>query len=161
MPKKRAAKSSNDEKQVPHLTAEELLAWRGLLETEARLIHLLDEELSTRRGMTINEFDVLYQLWIAPGMRRRMKDLAAALLVTPGGVTRLASRLEERGWIRRVATQGVQAVEAELAPSGLRALDAAMDTHFTGVRRLFTSHLSPADVRRLAEIWERLRSAGG
>jgi DNA-binding MarR family transcriptional regulator len=144
---------------VPHLTAEELLAWRGLLETEAKLIPLLDVELRKRGGMSINEFDVLYQLWVAPGMRRRMKDLAAAVLVTPSGVTRLATRLEHRGWIRRLGNRGVQAVKAELTSSGIRALERAMDTHFAGVHRVFVSHLSASEIRRLAALWRRLHPA--
>lgn len=146
------------EKPVPHLSAEQLLAWRGLLETEARLIPMLDEELRSRRGMSVNEFDVLYQLWRAPDMRGRMKDLAAAVLVTPGGVTRLVARLEERGWVRRTGERGVQAVTAELTSAGRRALERAMDTHFAGVRRAFVERLSAAEIRRLVDLWGRLRT---
>jgi DNA-binding MarR family transcriptional regulator len=147
------------EKAVPHLSREELLAWRGLLETEARLIPLLDQELRDHGGMSVNEFDVLYQLWIAPQARGRMKDLAAAVLVTAGGVTRLVTRLEKRGWVRRVGKSGVQAVEAALTPAGQRALTRAMNTHFAGVRRVFVSHLSSAEIQSLAGLWKRLRGA--
>lgn len=147
------------EKDVPHLGAVELLAWRGLLETEARLIARLDEELRERGGMSINEFDVLYQLWATPDRGARMKDLAAAVLVTPGGVTRLVARLEERGWVRRAGERGVQAVTAELTAAGARALERAMDVHFAGVRRVFVSRLAPVEIKRLVDLWGRLAAS--
>jgi hypothetical protein len=69
------------ERAVPHLAEDELLAWRGMLELEARVLAVLDAELREKRGMSISEFDALYQLWIQPGGRCRMKDLASRLLV--------------------------------------------------------------------------------
>jgi len=146
------------DKTVPHLSPAELLAWRGLLETEARLIPYFDSELRERDGMSVNEFDALYQLWIGPNMRRRMKELAAALLVTPGGVTRLATRLEGRGWVRRLGKRGTQAVDVELTRLGLRTLERAMDTHFAGVARMFVARLSPKEIRQLVVVWRKLRS---
>ena len=143
------------ERSVPHLSPDELLAWRGLLETQSRLIRRLDEELLAEQGLSISEFDALYQLWVAPGMRRRMKDLAGAVLVTRSGITRLVDRLEDRGLVRRISQTGVQAVEAGLTPAGVRVLRQAMETHFRGVRQLFVSQLSPAEIRRLVTLWTR------
>ncbi|MER7499292.1 MarR family transcriptional regulator [Nonomuraea pusilla] len=149
--------ASAHEREVPHLTERQLMAWRGMLEVESRILPLLDADLRRRADVTINEFDVLYQLWIAPGQRCRMKDLADAVLVTPSGITRMVVRLEERGLVRRVTEQGRQAVEAELTPEGERRLRQAMDAHFREVRRLFIDHLSETDVTRLVALWRRLR----
>lgn len=145
------------QRQVPHLTDAQLLAWRGMLEVESRLLPLLDEDLQQRTGLTISEFDVLYQLWIAPEQRRRMKHLAKAVLVTPSGITRMVARLEERGLVRRTSHAGRQAVDAALTPEGERRLQQAMDVHFRGVRRLFIDNLSATDIERLVALWRRLR----
>jgi DNA-binding MarR family transcriptional regulator len=145
------------ERRVPHLTEDELLAWRGLLEVEARLLPIFDAELRDKHDLSISEFDALYQLWIQPGSRCRMKDLASKLLVTRGGVTKLINRLESRGLVRRVGQPGLQAVEAELTCAGESTLAAAMDTHFDGVRRLVVSRLEPDELRTLRDIAERLR----
>ena len=145
------------EREVPHLAEAELLAWRGMLEVERQMLPLMDEELQRRTGLTISEFDVLYQLWIAPSKRRRMKHLAQAVLVTPGGITRMVGRLEERKLVRRVNSAGRQAVEAELTPAGEEQLHIAMDVHFHDVRRLFIDKLSATDVAWLVELWQRLR----
>jgi DNA-binding MarR family transcriptional regulator len=148
---------SGHERAVPHLNEDELLAWRGLLELEARVLAALDAELQDKRGMSISEFDALYQLWLQPGARCRMKDLANSLLVSRGGATKLISRLEAKGLVRRVSQPGLQAVQAELTAAGESALAEAMDTHFDGVRRMVISRLDPAEVRTLKRISERLR----
>jgi DNA-binding MarR family transcriptional regulator len=148
---------SGHERAVPHLSEDELLAWRGLLELEARVLSALDAELRDKRGMSIGEFDALYQLWLQPGARCRMKDLANSLLVSRGGVTKLISRLEAKGLVRRVSQPGLQAVQAELTVAGEAALADAMDTHFDGVRRMVVSRLEPAELRTLKRISERLR----
>ena len=149
---------SSAERPVPHLTEPQLLAWRGMLEVQSRLLPLLDADLQQQAGLTINEFDLLYQLWIAPEQRQRMNHLAKALLVTPSGVTRMVSRLERRGLVERVNVQGRQAVDAALTTAGQRKLQAAMDIHFLGVRRLFIDNCSDSDVTRLVALWRRLRS---
>jgi DNA-binding MarR family transcriptional regulator len=148
---------SGHEPAVPHLTEAELLAWRGLLELEARVLSVLDAELRDKRDMSISEFDALYQLWLQPGGRCRMKDLANSLLVSRGGATKLINRLAARGMVRRVSQPGLQAVEAELTAKGESALAEAMDTHFDGVRRLVISRLEPEELQTLRRISERLR----
>lgn len=147
------------ERAVPHLTEGELLAWRGMLELEARVLVALDAELREKRGVSISEFDALYQLWIKPGCRCRMKDLANRLLVSRGGATKLIIRLEKRGLVRRISQSGQQAVTAELTPEGESVLTDAMDTHFDGVRRLVISRLEPGELAMLRRIAERLRDA--
>ena len=84
-----------------------------------------------------------------------MKDLASSLLVTRGGATRLIARLESKGLVRRISRPGLQAVEAELTVAGESVLAAAMDTHFDGVRRLFTSRLEPGDLCALRHVSRR------
>jgi DNA-binding MarR family transcriptional regulator len=145
------------ERAVPHLSEEELLAWRGLLELEARVLSVLDGELRDKQGLSVGEFDALYQLWIQPGSRCRMKDIANRLLVSRGGATKLIIRLEKRGLVRRVSQAGLQAVTAELTEAGEAALTEAMDTHFDGVRRLVISRLDAGELATLRQIADRLR----
>jgi DNA-binding MarR family transcriptional regulator len=149
------------ERGVPHLSEGELLAWRGMLELEARVLAVLDAELRDKRDLSISEFDALYQLWVQPGGRCRMKDLANRLLVSRGGATKLIIRLEKRGLVQRMSQSGLQAVTAALTEAGEAALADAMDTHFDGVRRLVVSRLEPDELAMLRRIAERLRDAPG
>jgi DNA-binding MarR family transcriptional regulator len=147
------------ERAVPHLTAQELLAWRGILEVQSVVLPALEAELRQELGLVLSEFDVLYQLWRMPDKQRRMVDLARALLVTAGGVTRIVSRLEKRGLVERVSASGRQAVITRLTRRGERELQAAMDVHFDGVRRMFLRHLSHTDIDRIVGLWNRIRDA--
>ncbi|MFC4946563.1 MarR family winged helix-turn-helix transcriptional regulator [Pseudonocardia sp. GCM10023141] len=147
------------EKAVPHLSSRELLAWRGVLEVQSAILPALEAELRQSVGITLSEFDVLYQLWRTPEKQRRMIDLARAVLVTPGGITRIVARLEERGLVRRVSAAGRQAVLTRLTPRGERETAAAMDVHFDGVRRMFIQYVDRADIDRVIELWARIREA--
>jgi DNA-binding MarR family transcriptional regulator len=145
------------EREVPHLGHRELLAWRGVLETYATIIPALEAELRQQTALTLSEFDVLYQIWQLPDKRIRMGDLSRAVLVTPSGVTRLVARLEERGLVQRVRSQGKQAVVTRLTDKGDEVLQAAMDVHFQGVKRMFIQHLGEADIERMIATWSRIR----
>jgi DNA-binding MarR family transcriptional regulator len=153
--------SGQPEKAVPHLSERELLAWRGMLEVHGRLMPALDEELRQAVDLSLSEFDVLYQLWMQPGGRLRMKHLAAVLLITPGGVTRIVSRLEAEGLVRRVSRPGEQAVDAELTPKAVTRLARAMDVHFAGVKTMFAAVLADDEAEILAALWSRIRAAPG
>ena len=144
------------ERTVPHLTSPELLAWRGLLEVHAKVLPELETELQTQASLTLSEFDVLYQLWRMPGGRCRMIDLARAVLVTPGGVTRIVDRLKQGGLVDRTKIAGRQAVFAELTHKGSAALQRAMDVHFAGVKRLFLQYLSDSNVDDMNDVWRRI-----
>jgi DNA-binding MarR family transcriptional regulator len=144
------------ERAVPHLTSPELLAWRGLLELHAKMLPALDNELRTRTNLTVSEFDVLYQLWRMPEGRCRMVDLSRAVLVTPGGVTRIVDRLKRAGLVGRTKTAGRQAVTAELTAKGSAELQRAMDVHFAGVKRLFLQYLSEANIDGMNDVWRRI-----
>jgi DNA-binding MarR family transcriptional regulator len=143
------------EKNVPNLSKLELLAWRGLLETHARLLLALGDDLRRFASLSLSEFDVLLQLWLHRGDRMRMKSLAAALLVTPSGATRTVARLEREGLVTRASRQGEQAVYASLTDAGRVKLKAAMDIHFAGVRQLFTATLSDTEMRMLVALWHK------
>jgi len=146
------------ERAVPHLSSRQLQAWRGALEIQALLLPKLEAELREETGLTISEFDVLHQLWRAPGGVRRVGDLANDVLVTPGGITHLADRLVDRGLIERHRREGRQAVELSLTGAGGHQLRAAMNVVFAGVRTKFVDLLEPEEVELLAALWARLQA---
>jgi len=127
--------------------------WRGMLEVRTRLVRL-DADLQRRADLTTTEFDVLFRLWTAPERTLRMNRLAG--VVTPSGITRMVSRLEERGLVARVTAPGRQAVDARLTPEGERNLERAMDILFLDVRREFIDRIPAPDITRLAALWTRL-----
>ena len=93
----------------------------------------------------------------ADGRKMRMRDLAASVILSRSGLTRLADRLEREGLIRREScSDDARGAYAVLTPAGAQKLALARSTHLSGVRSLFLQHFSEAELETLAEAWERV-----
>ncbi|WP_329262696.1 MarR family transcriptional regulator [Actinoallomurus sp. NBC_01490] len=77
--------------------------------------------------------------------------------MSTGGFTRLADRLERRGLIerRRSAVDG-RGFEVTLTREGRALLRKAWSRQYRDLHRLFLDRLDDDDLRRLADIWDRL-----
>src|SRR4051794_6404451 len=76
-------------------------AWYGLLQVSTRLAERISAELEVRTGLPLAWFELLMQLYWSDEHRRRMSDLADALLLSRGGTTRLVARVEAAGFVVR------------------------------------------------------------
>jgi DNA-binding MarR family transcriptional regulator len=139
------------------LSEPELAAWRGMLRAHAALIKTLDAELEHAHGLPLSSYEVMVALDDAPGRRMRMCDLAASVLLSRSGITRLVDRLERDGFVARdPCTQDARGAFAVLTAAGARKLLAARATHIDGVRRHFLSRLSADELEALGELLSRL-----
>jgi DNA-binding MarR family transcriptional regulator len=116
----------------------ELGAWRAFIQTHARLLHRLDEELQAAHGLSIAEYDALLQLVTAPERRLRMSTLADRVLLSRSGITRLVDRLVADGMVERSACPtDARGSMATITQAGVSRLRAASKTHLEGVRKYF------------------------
>ncbi|MFI5844161.1 MarR family winged helix-turn-helix transcriptional regulator [Catenuloplanes sp. NPDC051500] len=131
-------------------------AWGGFLNTHTRLWREMESRLA-RTGVTMSEYDVLAALEAAGADGVRMSDLAARRLMSTGGFTRMADRLERQGLItrQRSVTDG-RGFHAVLTPAGQERLSHARRTHLDDVRAIFLGRLTPGEQEQLRAIWERL-----
>lgn len=137
----------------------ELRAWRGFLETHARLVRELDEELRAAHDLPLSTYDVLTTLESAPDRRLRMRDLADAVLLSRSGLTRLVDRLERTGLVaREECADDARGAFALLTDRGLETLRRARPTHQAGVRRRFLDRLEPGEHDVLGTIWSRIKT---
>src|SRR4051794_20115455 len=135
----------------------ELRAWRGMLRVHATLTKALDAELDAAHGLPLSSYEVLMNLADADGERMRMSDLAAMVILSRSGLTRLVDRLEREGLIARESCPSdARGSFATLTPAGRRKLDAARATHLAGVRSLFLAHFSAEEQELLGTAWERV-----
>lgn len=112
--------------------------WRAFIQTHARLIHKLDEELQDAHGLSLAEYDALIQLVNAPDRRLRMSVLADRVLLSRSGITRLVDRLEADGMVERFACPtDARGSMASITHLGVTRLRSASKTHLDGVRRYF------------------------
>jgi DNA-binding MarR family transcriptional regulator len=136
---------------------EEMRAWRGLLRAHACLVKALDGELDVAHGLPLISYEVLVYLEEADDERMRMCDLAASILLSRSGLTRLVDRLERDGLIeRRSCDHDARGAYATLTIEGRERLAAARETYIAGVRRHFLDHFSADELEALGGYWDRL-----
>ena len=139
------------------LNPEELAAWRGFLRVHSAFTKQLDADLLAAHGLSLSGYEVLLHLAESPGGCARMSGIAASVLLSRSGLTRLVDRLERAGLVRREAVEGdARGSNAVITPAGRKAFTAARRTHLAGVRERFLEPLSGADRRTLARLWERM-----
>lgn len=131
--------------------------WRLFLEAHAQVIARLDVDLRREVGMPLAWYDVLVHLSEAPDGRRRMQDLARAVLISKSGLTRLVDRLCTAGYLERepdpMDGRGTYAI---LTPVGRRALEDAAPAHLRSVEQVFTAPLAPEEAAVMAAALERV-----
>jgi DNA-binding MarR family transcriptional regulator len=104
------------------------------------------------------EFSVMVALSRQPGRSLQLKELA---VVANGSLSRLShviTRLERRGWVRRLSGTKGRATHAELTDEGYRKLMAAGPIHFQEVRRLVFDLLTPEEVKALRRVASRINT---
>jgi DNA-binding MarR family transcriptional regulator len=135
----------------------ELGAWRAFIQTHARLLHRLDEELQAAHSLSLAEYDALLQLVNAPDRRLRMSALADRVLLSRSGITRLVDRLVADGMVERFACPtDARGSMAAITALGVSRLRAASRTHLEGVRRYFLDVVSAEEQAVLQQSLERV-----
>ena len=130
------ATSTTKPPDAAQLDERELRAWRGMLRAHAALTKALDADLDAAHGLPLSSYEVLMYLNDADDRRMRMRDLAASVILSRSGLTRLADRLEREGLIRRESCPSdARGAFAVLTPAGAEMLSAAR-THAPGGRAL-------------------------
>jgi DNA-binding MarR family transcriptional regulator len=139
------------------LTPVELAAWRGLLRAHSALVRELDAELRANHDLSLLEYEVLLVLEEALDARMRMSDLAAAVLLSQSGLTRLVDRLAGAGSVERTRCEDDgRGLNAALTSAGRARLERARPSHLADVRASFLDRFDAAELRTLAGFWERV-----
>jgi DNA-binding MarR family transcriptional regulator len=132
-------------------------AWRALLRAYGCLAKRLDAELERAHRLPMSSFEVLHLLNDASGGRMRMCELAEQAQLSRSGLTRLADRLEREGLLQRCSCDhDARGAYACLTDAGRERLAQAQVTHVAVARAQFLSHFSELELRRLADMCDRI-----
>src|ERR1700750_1309991 len=103
----------------PHHTA-----WRSLAMTHAAVSGRLQEALAAAELPPLAGFEMLAAIAASDGERMKMGELAEALVITRGGLTKLVDRLVKAGLIERTFCDTDRRVSyATLLPAGAGPLE--------------------------------------
>ncbi|HEY3829148.1 MAG TPA: MarR family transcriptional regulator [Solirubrobacteraceae bacterium] len=142
---------------VACLSAEQALAFTGLLETSRRLTRELEGELEAKHGLSFSALGLLGRLAVAPRGTLRLTILAQDMGLSLSRVSRVVDGLEERELLeRQQCPADARAINACLTARGATLVRQAQATHGAGVRRHFFEKLDKEQVRMLAATFTSL-----
>lgn len=137
------------------LTPEEQFAWRSFIEGSRALVDALDRQLQVDSTLPHAYFEVLVPLSEAPNRALRMSELAERTRSSRSRLSHAVSRLEERGWVKRVdCPTDKRGQLAILTEEGMDVVRRAAPGHVAAVRKYLIDRLSPEQVKVLGEIGE-------
>lgn len=141
------------------LTPEEQRAWRGFVRLHERLGGRLGRLLQSESHVSPADFAVLVHLTDTPEGRQRYQDLARALEWEKSRMSHHIARMAGRGMVvREECLEDARGAFVVITDVGRAAVEAAAPRHVEAVRELFMDHVTPAELRVLAEISERVIS---
>ena len=135
-------------------------AWIALNQTHAAVTQRLQDALAAADFPPLPWYDVLATLGDAPGRRLKMGDLAEALVITRGGLTKLVDRLVKAGLLERTFCETDRRVSyATLLPTGAEMLEEMRPVVIAELRVSFAEKLSDEQADGLRESLERVRAS--
>jgi DNA-binding MarR family transcriptional regulator len=146
-----------DESDVRWLTAEELASWLSVVRLMTWLPWSIDQQLQRDSKLGMVEYQVLAMLSESPDRTMRMSSLAEVTNASLSRLSRVVTRLESRGLVRREPepTDG-RFTNAILTEDGFQILAEAAPGHLALVRSLVIDVLSPEQLRRLGRDADRI-----
>jgi DNA-binding MarR family transcriptional regulator len=132
---------------------------RSLSRIMYALPRAIDADMVREQGLPFTEFLVLRHLAEAPDRQLRMSELAGARDMSLSGMTRIVTRLENEGFVKRVrAESDARGWNAVLTDAGVARLAEVWPANIASVRRHFLDHLQGLDLKALAEAFQRVAS---
>ena len=131
-------------------------AWLALLRTNARLWDQLETQMRRDHGLTIARYDVLAHLELAGG-RLRLSELAATVMLSPSGLSKLLDRMDASGLIQREPDpRDARSTYAVITPRGRALVTKARASHHDLLQRRFGDALDDEDVADITRIMGRI-----
>jgi DNA-binding MarR family transcriptional regulator len=135
-------------------------AWGALTRTHAAIVGRLQEALAAADYPPLPWYEVLATVAEAPEERMKMGDLAEALVITRGGLTKLVDRLVKAGLLERTFCETDRRVSyATLCPAGRELLGEMRPVVIAELETAFAANLSARQADELRENLERVRSS--
>lgn len=142
-------------------TASIVSAWESLFRAQVAVMRDLAAAFPTR-DISMNEYDVLFNISTQPGHSVRLRDLNRSVLLSQPSVSRLVDRLVARNLLEKTAD----------SDDGRGAVIHLTDTGFGLFRRVATDHsaaivdrvgsrLDRDELTELAALCDKLRDTGG
>jgi DNA-binding MarR family transcriptional regulator len=133
-------------------------AWGALTRTHSAIVGRLQEGLAAADLPPLPWYEVLAAVAEAPEQRMKMGELAEAMVITRGGLTKLVDRLIKAGLMERTFCETDRRVSyATLLPAGRDLLDEMRPVVVAELKIAFAANLSERQANELQGMLERVR----
>jgi DNA-binding MarR family transcriptional regulator len=123
------------------LTDSDLETWKAFINAHDRITRQINADLAARDLPDLTVYDALWALRTGEGGRRRMGELAEAVVLSRTAIVRLVDRLEAAGLARREPVpQDRRGSYVVITPEGKAMLKRMWPIYSAGIERLFATH---------------------
>ena len=134
-------------------------AWEALFRAQVSVMRHLNNECPPGE-ISLNEYDVMFNLSRQPGRQLRMKHLNQHVLLTQPSVSRLVDRLTTRGLLAKSHDEDdARGVNVTLTPAGFELFRRVARSHVASIAERMGATLSTTELEILGKLCNRLRIA--
>ncbi len=132
-------------------------AWEALFRAQVSVMRYLNAEFPSG-DLSLNEYDVLFNLSRQPGRRLRIRDLNQHLLLTQPSVSRLVDRLAGRGLVTKAQdADDARGIVVELSDEGDKLFRHVARSHIQSISARVGDTLTTEELTTLTELCDKLR----
>jgi DNA-binding MarR family transcriptional regulator len=132
-------------------------AWEALFRAQVTVLRDLSRDFPLDQ-LSLNEYDVLFNLSRQPDRRSRIRDLNKQLLLTQPSVSRLVDRLVSRGLVEKSADPAdARGTVVALTERGGDLFRAVAVQHAASISRRVGGVLDADELRTLTALTDKLR----
>jgi DNA-binding MarR family transcriptional regulator len=133
--------------------------WRAVVTSHAAVTERVQRALAAADLPPLSWLELLWAVKRSPTGRPRMSELAERLTLSRGGITKLVDRLEDAGYLKRVAcTDDRRSLQAELTAAGERMLEEMRAVYVAEVGRHLDA-LTAEEAQLLAAALEKVTAS--
>jgi DNA-binding MarR family transcriptional regulator len=127
------------------LTDADLDTWKAFINAHDRITRQINADLAARDLPDLTVYDALWALRTGDGGRRRMGELAEAVVLSRTAIVRLVDRLEAASLVRREPVpEDRRGSYVVITRQGSATLKRMWPVYSAGIERLFAAHASRA-----------------
>jgi DNA-binding MarR family transcriptional regulator len=148
--------------EAPAPSQDQVSAWINLRQAGRVIETRLEERLQKEADLSWAEFELLMRLRVSAAHPLQMSEIAAQLVGSPSGTTRIADRLERDGLIsRETPRENRRIVRVQLTDRGRKVLADADEIIRTNVQEVLGDHLTETEVTELRALLRKLLERNG
>jgi len=148
--------------KAPAPSQDQVSAWINLRQAGRVIQTRLEERLQKEADLSWAEFELLMRLRVSAAHPLQMSEIAAQLVGSPSGTTRIADRLVRDGLIvRETPRENRRIVRVQLTDHGREVLSKADEVIKTNVQEVLGDHLTETEVTELRALLRKLLEKNG